>query len=78
MKTGEYVKLKKPEFAKVHGQGEPPKYWLVKYSGKVYKLHFGDVFKLTTKFAPVGDPEKGLLNINFAKTHKENFKKIKK
>ncbi len=78
MKSGDYVKLIKPKFEKTFGQGEPPEFMTVKRSGKIYKIGFGNVFKLTAKGDPVGDPDGGILHVDFVKAHKEEFKKIKK
>lgn len=78
MKTGDYVKLIKPNFTQVHGQSEPPKYWVVIYAGKKYQFQFGKVYKLTKQVKPVGNPEKGLINTDFAKKFEKNFKIVKK
>ena len=79
MKSGEYVKLKLGSEPKIHGQGKITG-WKITRNGATVEIPFGVPLKLSAKVDGVLKTARDypLLNLKFAKKHKEKFEIINK
>lgn len=81
---GDFVKLKKPEFAKTFGQGSNSEGLRITRDGKFYFIPWDSVMKISETCDPslqVGDLQGRpypLLHINFYLEHKNSFEIITK
>lgn len=57
MKSGDYVKIVEPKWAKTCGQGLPPKGISASVDGSEFLFKYGDIYKVSSNTTYPGNPE---------------------
>ncbi|MCP9289988.1 hypothetical protein [Gracilimonas sediminicola] len=76
MKSGDYVKLLEPKWAKTSGQGKPPKGMSVSVDGERTVFEWGKTYKLSGSTNYPGNPDSNtypLMHTDFAEEIKEQL-----